>query len=43
MGTAEGKETPFLRKEINKDLESLIEDVYQQIGAGRWANRGRCS
>lgn len=25
----------FLRKEINKDLESLIKDVYQQIGAGR--------
>ena len=29
----------FVRKEINKDLELLIRDVYQQIGAGK---RVRC-
>jgi len=31
----ENKRPLFLRKEINKDLESLIKDVYQQIGAGK--------
>lgn len=30
-----GNKPLFMRMEINKDLESLIRDVYQRIGAGR--------